>query len=60
MFKMGSDNIVKKLETVIRMKKPILLEMPSPSIDPALEALLSKDYESVNNRYYVKLGESKI
>lgn len=44
MFKMGSDNIVKKLETVIRMKKPILLEMPSPSIDPALEALLSKDY----------------
>jgi hypothetical protein len=42
------------------MKKPILLEMPEPSIEPSLEALLSKDYECINSRFYVKLGESKI
>jgi uncharacterized protein YciU (UPF0263 family) len=53
---MGSENILKRLESVIRMKYPIMLEMPDKNLDPALDGLLSKDYECVNNRYYTKLG----
>lgn len=43
-LKMGSDNILKRLETVIRMKYPIMLEMPDNNLDPALDNLLSKEY----------------
>jgi hypothetical protein len=38
------------------MKYPIMLEMPEKNLDPALDNLLSKIYECVNNRYYTKLG----
>ncbi len=41
-LKIGSDGLLKKLETVIRMKYSILLEMPDKNIDPALDPLLSK------------------
>jgi hypothetical protein len=57
---MGSDNSIKKIETALRMKYPILLEMADKSIDPSLDSLLAKDYEFINNRTFVKLGESKI
>ncbi len=43
-LKMGSDNILKRLQTVIRMKYPIMLEMPDNNLDPALDNLLSKEY----------------
>ena len=59
-LKMGSDNILKRLQTVIRMKYPIMLEMPDNNLDPALDNLLSKEYECINNRYFTKLGENKI
>jgi dynein heavy chain len=42
------------------MKYPIMLEMPDNNLDPALDSLLSKEYEFVNNRYFTKLGENKI
>ncbi len=45
---------------MIRMKYPIMLEMPDNNLDPALDSLLSKEYEFVNNRYFTKLGENKI
>ena len=56
MLKVGGDNLLKRLETILRMKTPILLEMPDNIIDPALDNLLSKDYEVVNHRYYTKIG----
>ena len=59
-LKVGADGLLKKLETVLRMKYPILLEMADRNIDPALEALLSKQYEVVNNRYFTKIGENKL
>ncbi len=37
-----------------------MLEMPDNNLDPALDSLLSKEYEFVNNRYFTKLGENKI
>ena len=37
-----------------------MLEMPDNNLDPALDNLLSKEYECVNNRYFTKLGENKI
>ena len=43
-LKIGSEGLLKKLETVIRMKYSILLEMPDKNIDPALDPLLSKEY----------------
>lgn len=55
-LKIGSDGLLKKIETVIRMKYSILLEMPDKNIDPALDSLLSKDYQVSNNRYFAKLG----
>lgn len=55
-LKVGSDGLLKKLETVLRMKYPILLEMPDKNIDPALDSLLSKEYEVNNNRYFAKIG----
>lgn len=33
-----------------------MLEMSDKTIDPALDNLLSKDYECNNNRYYTKVG----
>ena len=43
-LKIGSENLLKRLETVLRMKYPILLEMSDTNIDPALDGLLSKNY----------------
>lgn len=60
LMKVGADNLLKRLETVLRMKYPILLEMSENIIDPSLENLLSKDYECVNHRYYAKVGENRI
>ena len=59
-LKMGADNLLKRLETLLRMKTPIMLEMAENYIDPALDNLLSKDYEVVNHRYYTKIGENKV
>ena len=44
MMKIGADNLLKRLETVLRMKNPIILEMSENFIDPALDNLLSKDF----------------
>ena len=41
---MGSENLLKRLESVLRMKYPVMLEMPEKNVDPALDNLLSKDY----------------
>lgn len=60
LLKIGSDNLLKRLETVLRMKYPILLEMTENNIDPALDGLLSKDYQCVNNRYFTKIGENRL
>lgn len=38
------------------MKYPILLELVESTFDPSLNALLSKQYEVINNRSFVKLG----
>ena len=45
---------------ILRMKNPILLEMPDNIIDPSLDNLLSKEYEVTNNRYFAKIGENKV
>lgn len=55
-LKVGTDNLLKRLETVLRMKNPIMIEMPESFIDPSLDSLLSKDFEVVNHRCYVKVG----
>lgn len=59
-LKMGGDNFVKQLESALRMHNPILIETSENSIDPAINSLISKDYEENNNRFFVKLGENKI
>ena len=60
MMKIGADNLLKRLETVLRMKNPIILEMSENFIDPALDSLLSKDFEVVNNRCFAKVGENRV
>jgi hypothetical protein len=59
-LKVGAENILKRLETVLRMKNPIMIEMPESNIDPALDGLLSKDFEVINHRCYTKIGENKV
>ena len=59
-LRMGAEGLLKKLETAVRMKRPILLEMHENSIDPALEPLLAKEYQNVNNRLFAKLGDTKL
>ncbi len=34
--------------------------MHDNNIDPALDNLLSKDYECVNHRYYAKIGDARV
>ena len=53
---MNMENILKIIESALRMKYPILLELAESTFDPSLDALLSKQYEVINNRCFVKLG----
>lgn len=55
-IKMNNENTLKIIENAIRMKYPLLLELVEPTFDPSLNSLLSKEFEIVNNRYFVKLG----
>ena len=55
-LKVGAENLLKRLDMLLRVKTPILLEMSESNIDPALDNLLSKEYEVVNHRCFTRLG----
>ena len=59
-LRMGMGNFLKRLESALRLKHPIMIETSETSIDPAIDQLISKDFEFVNNRYFIRLGENKI
>lgn len=59
-LKTGTDNFLKQLESALRMRHPIMIETSDPSIDPSISPLVAKEYETTNNRHFVRLGENRI
>ena len=55
--KMNIDNLLKVLEQSIRMVQPLMIEDVDDSIDPAFDPILLKQYNIVNGRKLVKIGD---
>lgn len=56
----STDNIAKVTETCLRMGNPLLIEDMQETLDPALEPLLTKQFNIANNRMMVKIDQSEV